>query len=131
MPDGLQGLTLIVFDDRYERVHYALAMAAAAAASNRPTRLFFAGPAVRALLPDGWRTLAGAPEPTDQTRQALGIAGWETLAESLVALGVPVQACEIAVTAAGLVPAQLTALPATVTGLVGLYGEADGQMVFV
>ncbi len=131
MTERLSGLDLIVFDDRYERVHYALAMAAAAAASNRPTRLFFAGPAIRALLPDGWRTLAGAPEPTDDARQAMGIAGWETLAASVVALNVPVLACEIAITAAGLSADQLTALPATVTGLVGFYAGLSGQMVFI
>ena len=131
MPEGLQSLDLIVFDDRYERVHYALAMAAAAAASNRPARLFFAGPAIRVLLPDGWRTLAGAPEPTDDAWRALGIAGWDLLAESLVALGVPILACEIALKTAGLSADQLTALPVTVSGLVGFFGQVRGQLVFV
>lgn len=131
MAEGRPSLDLIVFDDRYDRVHYALAMATAAAAAGRPTRLLFAGPAVRVLLPEGWRTLAGAPEPTDQTRQSLGIAGWETLAEALVELGVSVQACELAVTAAGLSGDQLTALPVTVSGLVGFCGQGSGQMVFI
>lgn len=131
MPEGLERLNLVVFDDRYDRVHYALSMAVAAAAGNRPATLFVAGPAVRALTAEGWRSLAGEPEAADRARRARGVADWQTLAEAVVSLNIPVLVCEQALATAGLTVEALTALPVTVTGLVGFYRQADGQIVFI
>ena len=56
-------LAIIVFSGDYDRVHYALAMASAAAAVNRPTTLFFTMGALKALRRDsaggvpGWAAL--------------------------------------------------------------------------
>ena len=46
-----QKLSVIVFSGDYDRVHYALAMASAAAATNRAVTLFFTMAATRALPP--------------------------------------------------------------------------------
>ena len=43
-------LSLVLFSGSYDKVHYALAMAAAALASNTPATLFFTMGAARALL---------------------------------------------------------------------------------
>jgi peroxiredoxin family protein len=137
MPEGLQRLDIVVFDGRYDRVVYALAMAAAAAASNRPASMFFTGKAVRALAAGGWKRLAVDPadgpdaESVDRARQARGVAGWDTLAEAVSALGIPVMACEMALAADGMAAVPLEALPAKRTGLVGFYAQATGQIVFI
>ncbi len=46
---GIAGLSLIVLSGEFARVHFALAMAAAAAAIDRPAILFFTNHALYAL----------------------------------------------------------------------------------
>ena len=59
-------LSIVVFSGDFERVHYALATAAAAAAVDRPTTLFFTMEAIHALArrrgdgTPGWTALEGA-----------------------------------------------------------------------
>ena len=54
-------LSIVVHSGAFDRVHYALMMAAAAAAVDRPVTLFFTMGATQALRrPDGWVNLSGA-----------------------------------------------------------------------
>ncbi len=77
-PDKLSPdkLSIIVFSGDFERVHYALAMAAAAAAVDRPTTLFFTMEAIGALAKrrgdgaPGWSALKGA-SARDAVQEAL------------------------------------------------------------
>lgn len=107
------GLSLVLFAGGFDRVHYALVMASAAAATNRPVTLFFTGRAITALLAadesgaPGWHRL----DPADDGRSpaerngwftANGLAGFEELLEACVLLNVTVMVCEMGVRALGL-----------------------------
>ena len=81
-------LSLLVLSGDFERVHYALVLASAAAAIGMPATLFFTDRASFALAagrPDspGWRSLAGeGGRPggvIDDERRARGVAGFEEL----------------------------------------------------
>ena len=130
-------LSLIIFSGRFDRVHYALAMASAAAAINRPVTLFFTGRAVRALLPgDGWQGLDAAddgasPLARDHHFSANGIGAFAELLEACGSLGVSILACEMGLRALGLALEDLRKDMAIAPGgLVTLYREG-GQLVFV
>lgn len=123
-------LSLVVFSGEFERVHYALAMAAAAAAANRPATLFFTMGAARALV--DWRTLPGAS--ADDDLRAKGLAGFEELLEACVALGATIMVCEMGLKALGIDPASLRAdLPITPGGIVTFLADASasGGMLFL
>lgn len=123
-------LSLVVFSGEFERVHYALTMAAGAVASNRAATLFFTMGAARALV--DWRTLPGAA--ADAELRAKGLAGFDELLDACVALGVTIMVCEMGLKALGIDPASLRAdLPITPGGIVTFLAEAskDGAMLFV
>jgi peroxiredoxin family protein len=133
-------VSLVVFSGGFERVHYALATAAAAAASNRAATLFFTMGAARALVAEGpgWHRLP-AEEGTDAAAtdalfRARGIGGFEELLEACVALGVRVMVCEMGLKALGIDPAALRAdVPLTPGGLVTFLADASkhGAMLFI
>lgn len=123
-------LSLVVFSGDFDRVHYALAMAAAAAATNRPVTLFFTMGAARALV--DWRTLPGAE--ADDGLRAKGLAGFDELLDACVALGTTIMVCEMGLKALGIDPASLRAdLPVTPGGIVTFLADAgkDGGMLFL
>ncbi len=131
-------LSVIVFSGDFERVHYALTMAAAAVASNTRATLFFTMGAARALtIPTadgrpGWHSLAGAHADADY--QAKGIAGFEELLAACLALGVTIMVCETGLRALGMDAASLRPdLPILPGGLVTFLADASrhGAMVFV
>ncbi len=131
-------LSLIVFSGDYARTHYALAVAAAAAAIDRPATLFFTMDAVRALLrtggdgEPGWQTLPGADADADL--RARGVAGFDELLDSCAALGVRFMVCEMGLRAVGLAPEALRDdLGIAVAGLVSFFNdaEADGATLFL
>lgn len=143
-PAGLGRLSLVLFSGAYDKVHYALAMAAAALAGNRPATLFFTMGAIRALLAadgtePGWRALrpseAGlAPLAADAALTAKGIGGLEELLAACVALGATVMVCETGLRAEGLDLAHLRPdVPISPGGLVSFLADAtaDGAVVFV
>ncbi|MBP2228359.1 peroxiredoxin family protein [Azospirillum agricola] len=140
------GLAIVLFAGGFDRVHYALVMASAAAATNRPVTLFFTGRALGALLPGsgpeapGWHGLdpaddGSAPAARDRWFAGNGVATFEELLEACVLLGVRVMACEMGLRALGL-PAS-TALRADVPvqggGVVTFLNEAPkgAAMLFV
>jgi peroxiredoxin family protein len=132
-----QRLAIAVHSDAFERVHYALVMASAAAASNRAVTLFFTGGAVRALVgAAGWHALAAAPEGAaarDATWRGRGVAGFEELLIACRDLGVRMIACEMALRAAAIARETLRAdVPCESAGVVTFLNAAgDGQIVFV
>ncbi len=134
MPEGTDKLSIVVFDGGYDRVHYALVMASAAAATNRAVTLFFTGPALTALTPDGWRRLAGDPAAADAALTARGVAGFETLLEACRDLDVCFIACEMGLRATGLDAADLAPdLTVEIAGVVTFLNQAPktGQIVFI
>lgn len=133
-----RGLALIIHSAAFEKVHYALATASAAAAVGRPVILFFAMGATRALEANGgWRQLkadnGGTATDADAAFEELGIADFETLLAACVELGVRVMACEIGLAVEGLARQDLRPdLGLEEGGLATLMLEAgDGNVVFV
>jgi len=138
-------LALVVFSGAFERVHYALAMAAAALASNRPVTLFFAMEATRALArpgPDGhpgWAGLATehsgqSAAEIDAALRAKGIAGFEDLLLACVGLGAKTMVCEMGLRALDLAPDALRDdVPLRPGGLVTFLAEigGDGATMFI
>jgi peroxiredoxin family protein len=137
-------LSVVVFSGAFDKVHYALAMAAAAVASNTPATLFFSMGAARALLAEdaagpGWRALHPTedgidPLTADAALTAKGIGGFEELLAACVALGATVMVCEMGLRAQELELTQLRAdVPVTPGGLVSFLADAsrDGAMVFI
>lgn len=138
-------LSIIVFSGDYDRVHYALAMAGAAAAVNRPATLFFTMGALKALRRDsadgvpGWVGLGvagdGASAASRDTHYAeAGIATMEDLFAACNELGVTVMVCEMGLRAEKLSAADLRPdVTVQEGGLVTFLSEAgeNGRIVFV
>ncbi|WP_353858399.1 DsrE family protein [Azospirillum formosense] len=111
--EGPESLSIVLFAGGFDRVHYALVMASAAAATNRKVTLFFTGRALNTLLAadadgvPGWHRLDPAddgsrPAERDAAFTANGLAGFEELLEACVMLKVTVMACEMGLRALGL-----------------------------
>jgi peroxiredoxin family protein len=136
-------LNLVVFSGGFEKVHYALVMASAAAASNRKATLFFTGRALLALARaedgrPGWHRLDPAEDGTapalrDAAFEEGGLASFEELLEACVAMGVTVMACEMGLRALGLEAAALRDdVPVERGGVVTfLNGAGTGAMLFI
>jgi peroxiredoxin family protein len=113
----------------YESVHYALALAAAALAVNKPAVLFFTMAGIRAL--------EGPPPPlTDWHRDAInrkaGVGDFETLLEACVELGARFIVCEMGLRSLGIDRTGLRAdVPFTVAGIVTLLEETKPGMHLV
>lgn len=132
-------LSIVVFSGEFDRIHYALVLAAGALASNRPVTLFFTMWAARALeAGGGWRRLKasdgrdGAGFDADLT--ARGAAGFEELLEACLALGASLMVCEMGLKALGLELAALRKdLAITPGGVVTFLADAsrDGAMLFI
>ena len=138
-------LSLILLSGSFERVHYGLAMASAAAALGRPVTLFATLGATRAFLasdPDGRPGWAGLPVGADLAGPDLadglaldgrnrerGVAGFEELLQACLCLGVEIIVCEM-----GLRALEVTAktlhpdLPIQRAGLATLLAR-PGQLV--
>jgi peroxiredoxin family protein len=118
-----QRLELLLLSGTFERAHYALAMASAAAALDRPVTLFVTLGGARAFLaPDehgrpAWAALPVAPELAgpdaadgsglDAGYRAQGVAGFEELLEACLSLGVEFMVCEMGLRALRLEAAML------------------------
>ena len=136
------GLSLVVFSGGYDRVHYALAMAAAASAIGRPVSLLFSGRALTALLAEsapgqpGWLGLdpaddGSSPAERDHVFAGRGIGTLDELLGACAALGVTVIVCEMAVRALGL-PAGIRLrddVPSTPGGIVSFLSAGVGHAI--
>ena len=129
-------LILVVLAGSFERVHYALATAAAAAAADRPTVLFFSQGAVRGIVQNkGWQRLAvddgSSAETVDKAWQARGVAGFEELLMACKELGVTFLVCSMGLRVANVTKAQLRAdLTIGETGLVDVLSR-KGSLSFI
>jgi len=142
-------LSIIICDGHFDKVHYALVMASAAAAIGRPVTLFFTMGACRALSPaddDGkaaWRALpisAGIGEEgqrggdIDDGFSAKGIGTFEELLEACILLEVKFMVCEMGLRAVGMEGAPLRDdIPLEPGGVVTFIKDAskDGAMIFI
>jgi peroxiredoxin family protein len=120
---GRERLCIVLLSGSFERVHYALCMASAAAALERPVTLFVTLEALRALVAGdaggrpGWMDLPGAGEPAaptapdgaalDTRNRARGVAGFEDLLQICAALGVEFMVCDMGLRTLGLTAAAL------------------------
>jgi peroxiredoxin family protein len=135
-----EALSIAVHAGDFDRVHYALVMASAAAASNRTVTLFFTGRAVHAMTGSagapGWHALAAARPggaARDATLRARGVGGFEELLAACVELGAHVIVCEMALRAEAIDPARLRAdLRHEIAGVVTFLNQAaGGAIVFI
>ncbi len=125
------GLAIIIQSGAFERVHYALVLASAAAAIDRPVTLFFTMEGCKALRPPDRLGAWAAPE---KDFAAKGLAGFEELLGACAELGAAITVCEMGLAAVDLTPSDLRRdLPITVTGAVSFLNGAGvhAQMVFV
>lgn len=123
-------LCLIVLDGGYDRIHYALVLASAAAAIDRPVTLFFSGRALVALTPGGWRRLERDPKVQDAYLGSRNLATFETLLDACRDLGVRFVACEMGLRAMDIGADDLAPeLAVEIAGAVtALNAAAGGQM---
>jgi peroxiredoxin family protein len=129
----------MVFSGYFARVHDALVMASAAAATNVPVTVFFTMKAAHAVLADeGWHDLAGedgrSAAETDSGYVASGVAGFNELMTACTELGVRFMVCEMGLRALGLEGAELRG-DANITpgGVVSCLTDAGekGRIVFI
>ena len=131
MAPSTGGLSVIAFSGDYERVHYALVLASAAAAIGGPATLFFTGEAIRALTAgDGWRLLPAAGGASggemDERYQRRGVAGFTELLEACVTMDVRFIVCEMGLRILGLTHTNLRDdVPMEVAGVVTLLAGAE------
>lgn len=139
-------LCIVLLSGSFERVHYALCMASAAAALERPVTLFVTLGALRALLAadaqgrPGWMALPATDQPAgsaladgaalDARNRARGVAGFEELLESCTALGVEFMVCEMGLRTEGLTPDALRSdIRLQPGGLATLLARGDRPLV--
>ena len=138
-------LSVVVFSGDFDKVHYALVMAGGAAAIGTPVTLFFTMGACRALQnPDAdgtpaWRRMPassgeGDSGEMDESFKAKGLASFEELLDSCVAMGVRFLVCEMGLRAMGLAKDDLRADITLDDGGVVTFlrdASAGGAMLFV
>jgi peroxiredoxin family protein len=144
MAKAKSALNLVLISDEYERVHYALVLASAAAATGRRVRLFLSMGALKALARGteqrpGWHDLSpssGGLSAMDQDRAfaEAGVATFEELLQATLALGGELMACEMGMRAVGLARHELRSDIAVAEGGVVTFlaaAEGTGPILFV
>lgn len=139
-------LSLIVFSGDFERVHYALAMASAAAATDRPVTLFFSGGALHFFLAKakdgapGWATLGPAADGTTAIQRNKqfscdGIGTIEEITAACIELNVLFYQCEMGIKGIRLDATTFRSdIPTQSGGLVSFLIEAErdqSQLIFI
>ena len=97
-------LGILLLSGAFDRAHYALVLAAGAAAIDRQVVLFATNGGLHALCRD-WSGLDGSAH--DITLQERGVAGFTALRDVLAPLGVRLLACEAGLRAMALDPGAL------------------------
>jgi len=137
-------LSIIVYSGMFDKVHYALVMASAAAAVGRPVTLFFTMDACVVLEAEKDGSVAWAHMPVSQDAMSAseldadygkrGIATFEELMEACVAMDVKFMVCEMGLRARGLEDEPLRDdIPLEEGGVVTFLNDAskDGAVIFV
>ncbi len=122
----MNGVSVIVRSGTYESAHYALALAGAALAVNRPAVLFFTMNGIRALT-------GPPPDLEDWHRDTLnrerGVGDFETLLQACVELGARFIVCEMGLRSLDIDRTTLRAdVPVTIAGMVTLLEETKPGM---
>ena len=97
-------LGILLISGGHERAHYAVMLAAGAAAIGRPVCIFATNEGCLALAQD-WSVMPDAARD-DAVREA-GVAGLDELRDAAAELGVRLLACDAGLRMAGLEAAQL------------------------
>lgn len=147
--DRPQKLSIVVFSGAFDKVHYALVMASAAAATDTPVTLFFTMEGARALLrpnsssdgavPLPWRDLptevpGRSGGDLDDAFKARNIADFETLLAACRELGVRFMVCEMGLKALDIERQSLRDdLTYEIGGVVTFLNDAqqDGAVLFI
>lgn len=141
-------LSIILYSGDFDRIHYALAMATAAAAMDRKVTLFITMAACRAFICDdegqltewktlslssGFRGVAASPELLDHFYAEQYIATFETLLEAVVDLSITCMVCEMGLRAMQLDRKHLDPrLHVELGGLASLFHQAgDGTIITI
>jgi peroxiredoxin family protein len=117
-------LSIVVFSGGYDKVHYALAMASAAAAVDRPVTLFFTMEAIRALL------AKGAPDwsAEETANREKGVATMGELMDACGQLGVAFLVCTMGLKSLGVAARELRRdLAIAEGGIVAFLNDASGS----
>ncbi|MCW8914302.1 MAG: DsrE/DsrF/DrsH-like family protein [Magnetovibrio sp.] len=144
-PDRPKKLSIVVFSGEFDKVHYALVMASAAAATDSAVTLFFTMEGARAMLgPDADGQPAWAKQPTsagfdnggqmDITFKNRQVADFETLLGACKELGVRFMVCEMGLKALGLDRNDLRSdILFDIGGVVTFLNDAnkDGSALFI
>ncbi len=125
------GLSIIVRRGDYESVHYALALASAALATNKPAVLFFTMGGLRALMgpPPSPENGGLSDWGRDALNRARGVGDFETLLQACVELRAKFIVCEMGLRSLGIDRAALRGdVPFTIAGIVTLLEETKPGM---
>ena len=126
MPSDPQTLGVLLISGSHERAHYALVIAAGAAALGRRVVLFATNSGCHALAED-WSGLTQAED--DAAVRGTGVAGFAELREAATELGVTLLACEAGLRIAGLAAERLMAGVAVAGVATFLAATAGGQVI--
>jgi len=144
-PERPEKLSVVVFSGTFDKVHYALVMASAAAATDTPVTLFFTMEGARALMPPGqdgipaWATLGSSSglesgADMDDGFKARNIADFETLLAACRDLGVRFMVCEMGLRAMDIERSDLRSdIKIDTGGVVTFLNDArhDGAVFFI
>ncbi len=139
---GPQAMAIVALSGAFERVHYALVLAASQAALGKPCTIFFTLQACRALTRrgddgrPGWAAMCGEDGTpaveTDATNRRRGVAGFEELLGACAALGVRFLVCEMGLRASDIEAADLRDdVAAEVTGAVTFFASVPADAAFL
>ena len=136
-------LSLIVYSGTFDKVHYALATAAAAIATNTPVTLFFTMDAIACLTraadrTPGWHAVTAADgrrgDVVNAEFDARGVGTFEELLQACVELGATFMVCDMGLRAKDIARAALRGdVPFVEGGLVTFLNDAraDGALLFI
>jgi peroxiredoxin family protein len=145
---SLTPLSILLYSGDFDRIHYALCMATAAAAIDKKVTLCITMQAFQALLCDsegalvGWQSmtlssavssLARTAEELDSYYRQRQIASFEQLVEAAAELGITCIACEMGMRALGLEMSDLDArLQWRAGGLASFFQQAgEGAIITI
>ena len=125
------GISVILRSGDYENAHYALALASAALAVNKPAVLFFTMGGIRALMgpPPSLENEGLEDWGRDALNRARGVGDFETLLQACVELKAKFIVCEMGLRSLGIDRTALRAdVPFTIAGIVTLLEETRPGM---
>ena len=138
-------LSIILFSGDFDKIHYGLVMASAAAAINIPVTLFFTMAATKSLmkLPENqwWELSGGKTFDSEKTAREINqiykeqkIANFEELLNACVTMKVKFMICEMGLRALNIQSSDLRRdIPIKMGGMVSFLEDNgyQGQIIFI